>query len=44
MCACSPANGQFVTSPLLLGPRGDSYYEYLLKQYLQTVCLQVVRR
>jgi len=29
-------NGRFVPSPIRLGSRGDSYYEYLLKQYLQT--------
>ncbi|GLB43628.1 putative glycosyl hydrolase 47 family protein [Lyophyllum shimeji] len=28
--------GQYVTSAIRLGSRGDSYYEYLLKQYLQT--------
>ncbi|KAF8322682.1 glycoside hydrolase [Clavulina sp. PMI_390] len=28
--------GQYVTSDIRLGSRGDSYYEYLLKQYLQT--------
>ncbi|KAF9025070.1 glycoside hydrolase family 47 protein [Hymenopellis radicata] len=28
--------GQFVPSAIRLGSRGDSYYEYLLKQYLQT--------
>ncbi|KAF8527437.1 glycoside hydrolase family 47 protein [Hysterangium stoloniferum] len=32
----SPAQGQFVTSAIRLGSRGDSYYEYLLKQHLQT--------
>ncbi|KAE9390251.1 seven-hairpin glycosidase [Gymnopus androsaceus JB14] len=31
--------GQFVPSAIRLGPRGDSYYEYLLKQYIQTVSL-----
>ncbi|KZS93510.1 glycoside hydrolase [Sistotremastrum niveocremeum HHB9708] len=31
-----PQQGTFVTSPIRLGSRGDSYYEYLLKQYLQT--------
>lgn len=35
----SPELGQFVTSAIRLGSRGDSYYEYLLKQYLQTVWL-----
>lgn len=29
-------SGQFLMSPIRLGSRGDSYYEYLLKQYLQT--------
>jgi len=28
--------GQFVTSAIRLGSRGDSYYEYLLKQFIQT--------
>ncbi|KAJ7109748.1 glycoside hydrolase family 47 protein [Mycena crocata] len=28
--------GQFVLSAMRLGSRADSYYEYLLKQYLQT--------
>ncbi|KIM88883.1 glycoside hydrolase family 47 protein [Piloderma croceum F 1598] len=28
--------GKFATSAIRLGSRGDSYYEYLLKQYLQT--------
>ncbi|KAJ7128796.1 glycoside hydrolase family 47 protein [Mycena crocata] len=28
--------GKFMTSEIRLGSRGDSYYEYLLKQYLQT--------
>ncbi|KAK0457421.1 glycoside hydrolase [Desarmillaria tabescens] len=28
--------GLFVTSDIRLGSRGDSYYEYLLKQFLQT--------
>ncbi|KAL7423492.1 mannosyl-oligosaccharide alpha-1,2-mannosidase [Cryptotrichosporon argae] len=32
----NPENGQFVVSEIRLGSRGDSYYEYLLKQYLQT--------
>ncbi|BEJ12701.1 hypothetical protein CspHIS471_0211610 [Cutaneotrichosporon sp. HIS471] len=32
----SPENGGFVLSEIRLGSRGDSYYEYLLKQYLQT--------
>ncbi|TBU62424.1 glycoside hydrolase [Dichomitus squalens] len=32
----NPTDGRFVLSPIRLGSRGDSYYEYLLKQYLQT--------
>jgi len=32
-----PDKGQFINSAIRLGSRGDSYYEYLLKQYLQTV-------
>lgn len=32
----SPENGAFVASEIRLGSRGDSYYEYLIKQYLQT--------
>ncbi|KAG6835146.1 hypothetical protein H0H93_004448 [Arthromyces matolae] len=32
----SLSQGQFVTSAIRLGSRGDSYYEYLLKQYIQT--------
>ncbi|KAF8609494.1 glycoside hydrolase [Ceratobasidium sp. AG-I] len=32
----SPDSGQFIVSDIRLGSRGDSYYEYLLKQYLQT--------
>lgn len=28
--------GRFVTSAVRLGSRGDSYYEYLLKQFIQT--------
>ncbi|GAA5975567.1 hypothetical protein JCM21900_002348 [Sporobolomyces salmonicolor] len=31
-----PDTGQFVPSDIRLGSRGDSYYEYLSKQYLQT--------
>ncbi|KNZ82220.1 Mannosyl-oligosaccharide 1,2-alpha-mannosidase MNS3 [Termitomyces sp. J132] len=30
-------DGQYVTSAIRLGSRGDSYYEYLLKQYIQTM-------
>ncbi|KDR66379.1 hypothetical protein GALMADRAFT_259456 [Galerina marginata CBS 339.88] len=29
-------SGTFIASDIRLGSRGDSYYEYLLKQYLQT--------
>lgn len=33
----NPASGKFrTTSGITLGARGDSYYEYLLKQWLQT--------
>ncbi|KAK7060811.1 mannosyl-oligosaccharide alpha-1,2-mannosidase [Paramarasmius palmivorus] len=32
----SAENGGFTSSEIRLGSRGDSYYEYLLKQYLQT--------
>ena len=32
----SPRTGTFVGKEIRLGSRGDSYYEYLLKQYLQT--------
>ncbi|KZO96461.1 glycoside hydrolase family 47 protein [Calocera viscosa TUFC12733] len=32
----SPDTGEFHISQVRLGSRGDSYYEYLLKQYLQT--------
>ncbi|KIK62059.1 glycoside hydrolase family 47 protein [Collybiopsis luxurians FD-317 M1] len=32
----SATTGTFKTSEIRLGSRGDSYYEYLLKQYLQT--------
>ena len=31
-----PEHGDFRTSNIRLGSRGDSYYEYLIKQYLQT--------
>ncbi|KAI0016763.1 glycoside hydrolase family 47 protein [Xylariomycetidae sp. FL0641] len=31
-----PESGRFTTSEIRLGSRGDSYYEYLIKQYLQT--------
>ncbi|KDR68814.1 hypothetical protein GALMADRAFT_256675 [Galerina marginata CBS 339.88] len=32
----SAETGQFLFSEIRLGSRGDSFYEYLLKQYLQT--------
>jgi hypothetical protein len=32
----SAKSGQFLISDIRLGSRGDSYYEYLLKQFLQT--------
>ncbi|KAI0640197.1 glycoside hydrolase [Trametes polyzona] len=32
----NPEDGHFVMSAIRLGSRGDSYYEYLLKQYIQT--------
>ncbi|TFK38755.1 glycoside hydrolase [Crucibulum laeve] len=32
----SAENGQFIMSEIRLGSRGDSFYEYLIKQYLQT--------
>jgi len=31
-----PQEGVFASSEIRLGSRGDSYYEYLLKQYIQT--------
>ncbi|KAI0281283.1 glycoside hydrolase [Russula aff. rugulosa BPL654] len=31
-----PNDGRFVASEIGLGSRGDSYYEYLLKQFIQT--------
>ena len=31
-----PINGEFKGENIRLGSRGDSYYEYLIKQYLQT--------
>lgn len=35
----SPQTGKFAIFDIRLGSRGDSYYEYLLKQWLQTVRL-----
>ncbi|KAI1290261.1 Endoplasmic reticulum mannosyl-oligosaccharide 1,2-alpha-mannosidase [Halotydeus destructor] len=32
----NPTTGQLTPSTITMGARGDSYYEYLLKQYLQT--------
>ncbi len=32
----SPTTGQFSGDTVSFGARGDSYYEYLLKQWLQT--------
>ena len=32
----SPQTGQFALFDIRLGSRGDSYYEYLLKQWIQT--------
>jgi mannosyl-oligosaccharide alpha-1,2-mannosidase len=32
----SPDTGKFWMSDIRLGSRGDSYYEYLIKQHLQT--------
>ncbi|KAJ4315530.1 mannosyl-oligosaccharide alpha-1,2-mannosidase [Neodidymelliopsis sp. IMI 364377] len=32
----SPHSGKFTSREIRLGSRGDSYYEYLIKQYLQT--------
>ncbi|MCJ1401056.1 mannosyl-oligosaccharide alpha-1,2-mannosidase [Xylographa trunciseda] len=31
-----PDTGKFTSSEIRLGSRGDSYYEYLIKQYMQT--------
>jgi hypothetical protein len=31
-----PSTGQFTSDNIRLGSRGDSYYEYLIKQYYQT--------
>lgn len=40
----SPETGQFYVSDIRLGSRGDSYYEYLVKQYLQTNRTEAVYR
>ncbi|KAK9240397.1 glycoside hydrolase [Lipomyces kononenkoae] len=39
-----PETGTFRGSQIRLGSRGDSYYEYLLKQYLQTNSQELVYR
>jgi hypothetical protein len=36
ICITSVIEGKFASREIRLGSRGDSYYEYLLKQYLQT--------
>lgn len=33
--SCSPTSGQFIGQNIRLGSRGDSYYEYLVKVWLQ---------
>lgn len=40
----SPDSGKFHLSPIRLGSRGDSYYEYLIKQYVQTNRSEAVYR
>ncbi|TFY73677.1 hypothetical protein EWM64_g10336 [Hericium alpestre] len=40
----NPNDGKFVTSAIRLGSRGDSFYEYLLKQYVQTDQTETVYR
>lgn len=35
----NPRTGKFVLSDVRLGSRGDSYYEYLVKQWLITKCV-----
>lgn len=32
----NPFSGEFTHTVITLGARGDSYYEYLLKQWIQT--------
>ena len=32
----SPRTGKFQSQKITLGARGDSYYEYLLKEWIQT--------
>ncbi|KAJ3801097.1 glycoside hydrolase [Lentinula aff. detonsa] len=40
----SASQGTFKESEIRLGSRGDSYYEYLLKQYLQTAKTESIYR
>ncbi|KAG8936383.1 mannosyl-oligosaccharide alpha-1,2-mannosidase [Tulasnella sp. 418] len=40
----SPTTGLFTASEIKLGTKGDSYYEYLLKQYIQTNRTELVYR
>ncbi|KZT01183.1 glycoside hydrolase family 47 protein [Laetiporus sulphureus 93-53] len=40
----NPNDGKFAIGPIRLGSRGDSYYEYLLKQYIQTGSTELVYR
>ncbi|KAK0530204.1 mannosyl-oligosaccharide alpha-1,2-mannosidase [Tilletia horrida] len=40
----SPFTGQFLPSEVRLGSRGDSFYEYLLKQWIQTARKETVYR
>lgn len=39
-----PATGEFRGDNIRLGSRGDSYYEYLIKQYLQTGKVETIYR
>jgi len=39
-----PATGEFRGENIRLGSRGDSYYEYLIKQYLQTGGVETLYR
>ncbi|KAI8985878.1 glycoside hydrolase [Pilobolus umbonatus] len=40
----NPEDGEFASKEIRLGSRGDSYYEYLLKQYLQTDKTELIYR
>ncbi|KAG9284883.1 hypothetical protein G9A89_003806 [Geosiphon pyriformis] len=40
----SPKSGNFMGEQITLGARGDSYYEYLLKQYIQTAGTEPIYR